>query len=210
MRSTWGRTHWGIQTMSPLSTLTTTPSTSQGGTLSEDEVFTVLSNRRRRFVIHALKRADGSVTVSELAKQVTAWECDLAVEEVQYSDRRNVQTTLLRTHLPTLEEKGVIRFVEDDVIEPTPALDEVDIYVEVLRGHEIPWSLYYTGLGGLSGSLLIANLSNLPVLGGVSPLSIALFTTVVFFVSAFAHYLIGQRMQLGSTDTPPELTRQQQ
>ncbi len=36
-------------------------SSGDGGELSEDEIFDVLSNRRRRFVIHALKRGRSSV-----------------------------------------------------------------------------------------------------------------------------------------------------
>src|SRR6056297_3161656 len=38
--------------------------------LSRDLVFDVLKNRRRRYALHYLRRADGSVQLSELAEQV--------------------------------------------------------------------------------------------------------------------------------------------
>ncbi|OYR52209.1 transcriptional regulator, partial [Halorubrum sp. E3] len=51
--------------------VTTNESARNGGELSEEEIFEVLSNRRRRFVIHALKRAEGPLEVSELSTHVT-------------------------------------------------------------------------------------------------------------------------------------------
>jgi len=191
--------------MSLNDTLTAVTSEPPEQTLSEEDVFTLLSNRRRRFVIHALKQSNGDIEIADLAEQVTAWERDLDPEDVDYKDRRNVQTTLKRTHLPTLAEAGVIRFVDDHTVEPTATLAEVDVYVEVLTGHEIPWSLYYTGLSGLSLLLLLANVGGMPMINAFSPIDIALFTVVVFAVSAVAHHIIGKRMQLGSDNLPPEL-----
>ena len=53
-------------------TAPTAESRSEIDDLSEDDVYEMLSNRRRRFVIHALKRAEEPVDVSELSTHVTA------------------------------------------------------------------------------------------------------------------------------------------
>jgi len=180
------------------------------GELSEDEVFEVLSNRRRRFVIHALKRAEEPVDVSDLSTHVTAWERDVDPEEVRYEDRRNVYSTLQRTHLPKLEEKNVVRVHEEtNLVEPTPELENLDIYVEVLRSREIPWSLYYVGLAGLAVSLLLAVATGTPGFAALEPLDVGVFTATVFGISAAAHHVIGRRMRLGNTEKPPELRKRE-
>lgn len=188
------------------STTTTTSDASRTEhELTQDEIFDLLSNRRRRFVIHALKRADGPVEVSELATYVTAWERGIDPETVEYDDRRNVHTTLTRTHLPTLEEKNVIRIDEDDnVVEPTPTLEDLDIYVEVINGDEIPWSTYYVGLSGLSVAILLATYVEVPLFAQVSPLGVGVATVAMFGVSALFHRYYRSSARLGNKDKPPE------
>ncbi|WP_144922001.1 DUF7344 domain-containing protein [Halorubrum salsamenti] len=181
-----------------------------GGELSEEEVFEVLSNRRRRFVIHALKRAEKPIDVSELSTHVTAWERDVDPDEVRYEDRRNVYSTLQRTHLPKLEEKNVVTVDgEANLVEPTPELESLDIYVEVLRSREIPWSLYYLGLVGVTVSLLLAVATGTPGFAGLEALDVGMFTTTAFGISAAAHHVIGRRARLGNTEKPPELRKQE-
>lgn len=170
----------------------------------------MLSNRRRRFVIHALKRADEPVDVSELSTHVTAWERGIDPVDVQYEDRRNVYSTLQRTHLPKLEEKNVVTVHEEEnLVEPTPELEELDIYVEVLRSKEIPWSLYYVGLAGLTASLLLAVAAGTPGFAGFEAIDVGVFTATVFGISSVAHHVVGRRTRLGNTAKPPELRRRE-
>lgn len=193
-----------------LSTTPTHETERNGGELSEDEVFEVLSNRRRRFVIHALKRAEGPVEISELSAHVTAWERNIDPTDVRYEDRRNVYSTLQRTHLPKLAEKNVVNVDEEtNLVEPTPELEDLDIYVEVLRSREIPWSLYYVGLAGLAASLLLAVATGTPGFGGLEAIDVGAFTATVFGISSVAHHVIGRRMRLGNTEKPPELRRRE-
>ncbi|EMA58320.1 DUF7344 domain-containing protein [Halorubrum lipolyticum] len=185
---------------------TTNEPVRNGGELSEDEVFEVLSNRRRRFVIHALKRAEEPIDISELSTHVTAWERGVDPGEVRYEDRRNVYSTLQRTHLPKLEEKNVVTVDEEaNVVEPTPELEGLDIYIEVLRSREIPWSLYYVGLAGVAVSLLLAVAAGTPGFAGLEALDVGVFTATAFGISAAAHHVIGRRARLGNTEKPPEL-----
>ena len=192
-----------------LSTATRTHGANRnGGELSEDEIFKLLSNRRRRFVIHALKRAEEPIDVSELSTRVTAWERDVDPDEVQYEDRRNVYSTLQRTHLPKLEEKNVVTVHEEEnLVEPTDELEELDIYVEVLRSTEIPWSLYYVGLAGLAVSLLVAVAAGTPGFAWLGALDVGVFTATAFGLSSAAHHVIGRRTRLGNTEKPPELRK---
>ncbi|PSQ56058.1 transcriptional regulator [Halobacteriales archaeon SW_8_68_21] len=189
-----------------LSAGVTTDGSSTGGKLTEDEIFTVLSNRRRRYVIHALKRTKEPLDVSELSTHVTAWELDVDPEEVTYEDRRNVYSTLQRTHLPKLEEKDIVDLDEEtNLVEPTPELRNLEIYVEVLGSREIPWSLYYLGLTGVAAALLSAVATGTPGFAVFSALDIGVFIATTFGVSAMVHYAVGRRARLGNTEKPPEV-----
>lgn len=181
----------------------------QDGTIADKDVFEVLSNRRRRFVIHALKRADDPPDVSELSRYVTAWELDIDPEDVPYENRHNVHSTLKRTHLPKLQENGIVTVDEDDVVRPAPGLKEIEVYVEVLRGREVPWSLYYIGLSVLSVGLLAAVVVGVPGFATLSPINVGVFAATSFAISAAVHHVVGRRMQLGNTEKPPAARRRQ-
>ncbi|TKX50454.1 transcriptional regulator [Halorubrum sp. ASP121] len=187
-------------------TAPTAESRSEIDDLSEDDVYEMLSNRRRRFVIHALKRAEEPVDVSELSTHVTAWERGVDPDAVKYEDRRNVYSTLQRIHLPKLEEKNVVRVDEEaNLVEPTPTLDDLDVYIEVLRGREIPWSLYYFGLAVLAGLVLVGVAIGVPGLAAIDGTTAAVFVVTAFTVSALLHYHYGERARLGNLEEPPEL-----
>lgn len=205
-----------------LSTATTTDRSPAPGdddasedvSLSEEDVFEVLSNRRRRYTIHALKHAEVAaeepLDITDISRYVTAWELDIDPAEVAYEDRRNVHSTLRRTHLPKLENKNVVT-VDDEtnVVRPTPALRDLDIYMEVLRDREIPWSQYYLGLATLSAVVLLANGLGVPGFAALEPLAVAVFTATTFAVSAVIHTYYCDRTRLGNTEKPPELRKQE-
>lgn len=81
--------------------------------ISIDDVFTILSNSRRRAVISALMD-EGQLTKRELIDRVTASETDVPVPEIESDERRRVQITLHQTHLPKLEDYGVIEEIGED------------------------------------------------------------------------------------------------
>ena len=85
--------------------------TRHNGELSQSEdgaVFDVLGNRRRRFVTYVLARADEPVDIGTLAERVAAMEADTSIEEVTYAQRKSVYTGLHQTHLPKMEQAGLI------------------------------------------------------------------------------------------------------
>ncbi|WP_128904680.1 DUF7344 domain-containing protein [Halorubrum amylolyticum] len=188
--------------------ITTTANTSNSnkGELSDDEIYDVLSNRRRRFVIHALKRREGPVEISELSAYITAWEIGVDLEEVDYEKQRSVYSTLQRTHLPNLEKKNIVTIdKEENMVRPTPQLESLDIYIEALSSKEIPWSLYYVGLAGVAITLLLAVAVEAPIFGALEPLEVGIFTVTAFGMSSVVHHIVGRRTRLGNTEKPPEL-----
>ena len=192
---------------------TTTPSrgtTDSGASLSQETIYDVLSNRRRRYAIHALKRADEEVDVTELSRRITAWEVGVDPEEVEYQDRRRVYSTLKGTHLPMLDDHDLIDYDEEtNLVEPAPLLAELDVYVEVLQGKEIPWSLYYVGIASVSVLLLLAVVVDVPGLAAIGPMGVSLFTITAFGISGVAHHYYGERSRLGNEEKPPELRKRE-
>ncbi|WP_435359151.1 DUF7344 domain-containing protein [Haloarchaeobius sp. DFWS5] len=175
--------------------------------VSEDELFDVLANRRRRYAVHVLKREEHrSVDIGPMAEQIAAWENGIDLAEVGYTERKRVYTALQQQHLPTMHEAGVVDFDKDrGVVKSTPALEEVDLYLDVARGNEIPWNEYYLGLSALSLALVTVVGFGIPPFTMLSPLSWMVFVVIAFTCSAVAHRHYVTELAIGSTEEPPEL-----
>ncbi|EMA61797.1 DUF7344 domain-containing protein [Halorubrum lipolyticum] len=176
--------------------------------ISEDELFDVLANQRRRFAVHLLKREeDSSIAIGEMAEQIAAWENGIEMTEITGNERKRVYTALQQSHLPKMDDAGVVEFNKDrGLVEPTPALTDVDVYMDVVEGREIPWSDYYLGLSAVAVALVSAvGLGAWPfVLLPEFAWTVAI--VVAFAFSAIAHKYYTAEMKVGEPDEPPELT----
>ena len=81
--------------------------------LSRDEVYDILSNARRRFVIYFLRDRREPVELSELSDRVAAWENDVPVEELTDQQVKRVYVSLYQTHIPKLEDTGIVEYDSD-------------------------------------------------------------------------------------------------
>lgn len=180
---------------------------SETASVSEDEVFDVLANRRRRHTLHAIVgEEERTHDLGELSERIAAWENDVDVAEVSYDERKRVYTALQQSHLPRLDEAGLVEFDKDrGTIDATPALEDVEIYLDVVRGNEIPWSEYYLGLSGVSAALLSAVWVNAYPFTLVPDLGWFAFVVVAFTVSAVVNRYYSADMKLGGNAAPPEL-----
>ncbi|WP_243837898.1 hypothetical protein [Halobacterium sp. R2-5] len=173
---------------------------------TEDELFDVLSNRRRRYAAHALKSEDGAMDLGDVAEQVAAWEYGVDVEQVSYEERKRVYTALQQSHLPMMDEAGVVDFDKNrGTVEPTPSLDDVEVYMDIVQGREIPWSVYYLGLSGVAVSLMAGVWVGAWPFAVLSDVAWGVAVTAMFAVSAVAHTYFARGQRIGETDEPPEL-----
>jgi len=182
------------------------PTNGRGASVPEDAIFDVLSNRRRRYVLHLLEGRPGTVDLGGMAEQIAAWENGIPVGEVDGNQRKRVYTALQQTHLPKMDEAGLVAFDKDrGHVERTDALDDVDIYLDVVRGGDIPWSQYYLWLSGLSAVVLAA------VWVGIWPFVLLpgsgwfAFVVVAFLASSIAHWYYTKDAKVGTNREPPEL-----
>jgi hypothetical protein len=175
--------------------------------VSRDECFELLSNHRRRYTLHYLQQNGEEATLGELADQVAAWENDIPPADVSYDQRKRVYTSLQQVHLPRMDDFDVVDF--DDrggFVEPGPAADDLDIYLEVVQGNDVPWSLFYLGLALLNLALVVAAMAGAPLLGLVPAQGWAVFVLTTFLVASGSHlYLTRTEMRLGHSQKPPDL-----
>jgi len=129
-------------------------STTQASTRRAD-AFSLLSNPRRRYAVRACQQLETPVELGELAEYIAAEECDKSISEITGEERRRVYTSLQQVHIDKLEDAGVIE-CERKTITPTEKLEELEFYLEVVPGDEIPWAEYYLGLSAVAGALVAA------------------------------------------------------
>lgn len=174
--------------------------------LTEDDVFEVMSNRRRRYAFHYLKREAREVFVVELAEQIAAWETDKPVEQLDASEKNRVKTALRQHHLPRMADRAFLEYdAGRGTVELSEAAAELDVYLDVVPGGDVPWAPVYLGVG-LAGSLAVAVTT--AGLGPAQPthtIAVAGFLAAVLTVVAGVHtYVTYARLRYGLGDEMPD------
>lgn len=146
---------------------------SESASLSTDEVFHILQTKRRRDVLRYLRREPGPVEMRELAEQVAAWEQGSSVAELSSSERQRVYISLYQSHLPKLDEEGIVDYDKDrGMVERTPAAAQFDPYLgeSVARDDDAggdPWPVRYAFAVVLGALVLVAAALEAVPLSGV-------------------------------------------
>ncbi|MFB6070527.1 MAG: hypothetical protein ABEJ76_05830 [Halanaeroarchaeum sp.] len=174
---------------------------------SREEVFEILSNQRRRHAVHYLRQhEDETVRLRELSRQLSAWETGTALEDVTHKQRKRVYTALRQTHLPKMDDAGVVDYDDNrGVVQPTDYLEDVEIYLDVVPDHEIPRSEYYLGLSAVAGALLAAVQVGAYPFDQVPAFGWAVVIVAAFGLSAAVDVYYDARRRLGSDGPPPEV-----
>ena len=188
--------------MSKTDTATTVTGTRDD--LSKGEIFEVLQNKRRRYVIQYLRRHGGPVDLGELATYVASWEYDTARDDISKTQRKRVYTTLQQTHLPKMDKAGIVAYDSDDgIIETTPQTEDLTVYLEIVPGSEFPWREFYLSFGAVSLAIVATLWANLYPFTLVSPLVWATLFAVILSLAAGYPTLSGREMTLSEYEGPP-------
>ena len=139
-----------IRTTMPDDSATSEDSTAlPDGGLSKGEIFDVLRNQRRRFVLQYLKRKGEPVELGDLATQVASWEYRTPCDEVSSEQRKRVYTTLQQTHLSKMHDAGIVDYDSDaGLINSTDQTADLNVYLEIVPGSELPWREWVDGRAG--------------------------------------------------------------
>ena len=168
--------------------------------LQRDEIFDVLSNQRRRYVLHYLKQHEGRrVELRELVDQVAAWEHETTIDALESDKRKNVYSSLRQFHLPMMAEADVIEYEHmRGEVELTEQAREVQMYLEYVPANDIPWSWYYLGLSAVGALLVGATWAGVFPFAGLSGVQLAAILAVLYSASACVHAFQSMQNRLGS------------
>lgn len=171
-----------------------------GRELTRDDVFEILSNDRRRCIVHYLKQHDDRrVDLRELVDYVAAWETDTAIDELDGDKRKSVYAAIRQTHLPKMEEAGIVEYEQlRGEVELTDCAREVELYLEYVPDDDLAWSELYLGLSAVALSLTVVAWSGIYPFGWLSAWALAFGFTVVFVVTAAAHTYQSRQRRLGT------------
>lgn len=175
--------------------------------LDREQIYTILSARRRRYVLHFLYQREEPTELRELATKIAAWENKRSVDAITSNQRKCVYTALRQAHLPKMDDQGVIEFdpVSGRVALADRAAD-LDAYLEIVPDNEIPWSTFYLGLGVFCWGLFAASQLNLFPFSLLPLWAWTAVNLMLFTGTALVHTIQRRRIRLGRDGPPPELT----
>ncbi len=177
------------------------PARTDGQEVHHEEIFTVLSNRRRRRVLRYLEAHDGDrVDLRTLVDVLSEWECGEPAERLSWRERKRVYTALRQSHLPKLAEAGAIEYDRSrGEVTLTEETREFQLYLEYVPEGDVPWSLCYLGLTAVGATVAgLAWLSVFPF-GGLSGFAVSAVLLATFAVSAVVHTYHSRRNRLDVT-----------
>jgi hypothetical protein len=157
--------------------------------LSQDTLFSLLSNPRRRFVLQYLNRVKEPVSLQDLTTEVAAWENETDPEELTDKQEKRIYVSLYQTHIPKLEEAGIVRHDEETgEILLTDKANDVSVYLNGQVQRTRPWELYYLGLVGV-GSVVFATIAlGVAPVGELGATLVGLVWLVALAALSITHY----------------------
>lgn len=162
--------------------------------VSQDDLYEILANERRRYVLHELRETDESVEIGPLARRLAAWERDKPVDMVTAAERKSAYTALQQRHLPKMMEAGLVTFdSRSGTVHQSYPLSSLDVYAEVVPGTDVAWSQYYIGLAAVSGVIVAVDVTGLLPVPSLAP---GVFCVVALVVSAVVHVRATREMRL--------------
>lgn len=102
----------------------------ESDSLSEEEVFDLLSSSRRRRVLRRLTRDREPVDLQRLADEIAAAENEKEVDQLTDQERKRVYVSLYQTHVPAMADAGVVDYDPDSgTIVPRPGVSRFRHYL---------------------------------------------------------------------------------
>jgi hypothetical protein len=172
--------------------------------VSQEVVFEMLSNERRRYVVHYLLDAGEEAELRDLARTVAAWENDKAPDEITSQERKRVYNALQQAHLPRMNDAGLVAFdASRGTVSAADDLADLQVYLEIVPGDEISWSQHYTLLGLLFVSVSLASSVGIAPFARIPGVALAGAMAVSLTLSGVIHVYHGRKMRLDADERRP-------
>ena len=120
--------------------------------LTADTILELLANRRRRYLLYALRGRDEPIELSTLAETVAAWEHDVPPEEVEKGDYKSVYVSSVQCHVPKLADAGVVDHEESNhSVVLAENFTQLEPYLRVVVRDEPEESMVHAALHDAAG-----------------------------------------------------------
>lgn len=183
-----------------------TMSASETVALDSDQIFEILSSRRRRMVLYYLRRHGGSATMNDLAEQIAAWENDLSIDELTSQQRKRVYVSLYQTHLPKLADSNLIDYDADEGdVQLNDRASDIDSFLTTDTTAEYAWRPHYLRLLVLGGTLMALAVLATPILEQFTVILLASAVMVGYLATVAVEYWYHRKQQ---SEIPAELVPQ--
>lgn len=157
--------------------------------LSQDLVFDILSNTRRRMVLFYLREHSEPAAVQEIAERIAVLENDVPAAELSRQQQKRVYVSLYQTHLPKLASAGIIEYDDENgMVSLTSRAMNIDSYLTPTVEEQYPWQLHYLGLAIFGGLLFGLSSLGVPVIGAIPSLVLGIGLMLGFAISAGVQY----------------------
>lgn len=149
--------------------------------LTKDEVYEVLSSSRRRQILYHLYRRGGEAELREIARDTAEAEnADAVTDDVV----KRFYISLYQTHVPKLEEAGLVRYDSDDkTVAMTDRVSDIEriLFDRVEDDHQ--WERYYASLAVIGFLVAIGQMTGIAPLATTPAfaLTLLLLTTVQYY-----------------------------
>ncbi|WP_266075365.1 DUF7344 domain-containing protein [Haladaptatus caseinilyticus] len=179
------------------------PDQTRSRAFSKQEVYDAVKNLRRRYVLYYLNREERPIELGELAERIAAWENNIDVDQVSPEQRKSVYSALYQTHLPKLENIGIVTYNrESKQVSFTDGAQNFELYLATDSQTTVPWHKLYVALSGVSAALVVLGWAGIIPLSGFQ---IAVFVLMLFGITAFAHFYDRHSWQRRFQGATPDL-----
>jgi DNA-binding transcriptional ArsR family regulator len=175
-------------------------STGKSAPVSQDTVFDILSNARRRYVLYYLRKAEEPVELSDLARELAAWENETGPEDLTDQQQKRVYVSLYQTHIQKLADAGMVDYDKDTgLVSLAEGAEELRGYLgqESEPADPMQWQRWYVLIAVAGGALYALVALDVPIFGLLPELLAGLAILVAFSALTAAHYIHSMRRSSG-------------
>lgn len=171
-------------------------------TRSKDELFQILSNSRRRYIIFYLSEAGESLPLKELATKIAAAESGTPESDITAEERQRVYISLYQTHLPKLEEADIVSY--DDEERTVELTDDIlrngFFWMDPDGADHARWLRYYLALTALGWVAVVGVALSLPLFSLLGWIGVAVVLSLGLTVLVGLQYLSARSPSRDATD----------
>jgi hypothetical protein len=158
--------------------------------LDPEDVHEVLRNDRRRRTLKYLKQRIEPVPLRDLSERVAELEADAS--PAPRNLRQSVYNSLHQTHLPKLDDYGIVDYERDrKVVSLEARAKDIDVYMGISTPVGVTWATYYRSVGVAGLLAVVLSEVGAPLVSALEPLVFA--TVFLFLLAASAAFQLWTR-----------------